>query len=85
MAYAEINFLHFAALLFLVCSVVLVGVSLLTRAPDAAKLDGLTFGTTPALEDAPPSRWRTQDRWASVLLVVLVALVWFYFSPWVHL
>lgn len=85
MAYAEINFLHFAALLFLVCSVVLVGVSLLTRAPDAAKLDGLTFGTTPASEDAPPSRWRTQDRWASVLLVVLVALVWFYFSPWVHL
>ena len=84
LAYAEINFLHFAALLFLVCSVVLVGVSLLTRAPDAAKLDGLTFATTPASEVTPPSRWRTQDRWASVLLVVLVALVWFYFSPWVH-
>jgi len=84
LAYAEINFLHFAALLFLVCSVVLVGVSLLTRAPDAGKLDGLTFATTAPSESAPPSRWRTQDRWASVLLVVLVGLVWFYFSPWVQ-
>ena len=52
-----------------------IGVSLLTRAPDAGKLDGLTFATTPSSEDAPPSRWRTQDRWASVLLVVLVVFV----------
>ncbi len=84
LAYAEMNFLHFAAALFAICSVVLVGVSLLTRAPDPAKLNGITFATTPASEYASPSRRRRQDRWASVLLVVLVGLVWLYFSPWLH-
>jgi SSS family solute:Na+ symporter len=84
LAYAEINFLHFAALLFVVCSAVLVGVSLLTRAPDADKLDGLTFTTTAPSEEGPPSRWRMQDRWASVLVLLLVGLVWLYFSPWVQ-
>ncbi|MEM7136019.1 MAG: sodium:solute symporter [Myxococcota bacterium] len=84
LAYAEINFLHFAALLFVVCSAVLVGVSLLTRAPTSQKLRDLTFATTRRSKDATPSRWRTRDRWASLLLVVVVVSVWLYFSPWIH-
>ena len=39
------NFLHYAIFMFVVCSIVLVGVSLMTPAPDRKKLAGLTFAT----------------------------------------
>ncbi|MDX1569220.1 MAG: sodium:solute symporter [Xanthomonadales bacterium] len=41
--YGDINFLHFAILLFVVCSGVLVVVSLLTPTPPDEKIDGLTL------------------------------------------
>jgi SSS family solute:Na+ symporter len=84
LAYAEVNFLHFAVLLCAVCSAVLVVVSLLTPAPDAKQLEGLTFATTPTTSGEGESRWRIRDRWASALLVALVGGVWLYFSPWVQ-
>ncbi|MEP7340479.1 MAG: sodium:solute symporter [Acidobacteriota bacterium] len=43
--YVRINFLHFAILMFAVCVVVLIAVSLLTPAPAASKVAGLTFQT----------------------------------------
>jgi SSS family solute:Na+ symporter len=84
LAFAEINFLHFAVLLFVLCTAVLIGVSLATPAPSAAQLEGLTFATTPAGSKSKSSRWRSHDRIASVVLVLLVFAVWLYFSPWVH-
>jgi SSS family solute:Na+ symporter len=42
--FADIMFLHVAALLFLVCAAVLVGVSLATAPPPAEKTRGLTYG-----------------------------------------
>ena len=41
----DMNFLHYAILMFVVCAGVLVVVSLLTPAPDRRKLAGLTFAT----------------------------------------
>jgi SSS family solute:Na+ symporter len=41
----DMNFLHYAIFMFLVCTAVLVLVSLLTPAPDRRKLAGLTFAT----------------------------------------
>lgn len=41
----DMNFLHYAIFMFVVCSVVLVGVSLMTPAPDRKRLAGLTFAT----------------------------------------
>ena len=43
--YADINFLHFAVLLFAVCSAVLIIVSLMTQEPSRTQLSGLTFST----------------------------------------
>src|SRR3989442_6832680 len=40
--FATINFLHFAALLFALCSGILIAVSLLTAPPRAARTGGLT-------------------------------------------
>lgn len=80
--YAEINFLHFAALLFVVCSAVLVAVSLATPPPPRAQIEGLTFGTTTpvpgeAREDAGAG---AGDVLLPVLLVLAVFAMWWYFS-----
>lgn len=41
----KMNFLHYAIFMFVICSLVLVGVSLVTPAPERKKLAGLTFAT----------------------------------------
>jgi SSS family solute:Na+ symporter len=41
----NMNFLHYAILMFVICSLVLIVVSLMTEAPDRQKLAGLTFAT----------------------------------------
>lgn len=43
--YVRMNFLHFAVFMFLICLAVLIIVSLLTPAPAASKVAGLTFQT----------------------------------------
>ena len=79
--YADVNFLHFAIFLFLVCSTVLVMVSLLTpQAPDE-QLAGLTFATArEASVSGSDVGWRRKDLWLSVFLVLCVGTVWLYFT-----
>ncbi|MGQ0815074.1 MAG: sodium:solute symporter [Gemmatimonadota bacterium] len=79
--YADINFLHFAAILFVVCSVVLILASLSAPAPDRAQIEGLTYGTTTAAGAAaePPAK-RRNELMLSGVLVVLVIVLWVYFS-----
>jgi SSS family solute:Na+ symporter len=79
--YADINFLHFAVILFMICTAVLVIVSLLTPPPPASKVAGLTFTTQdPAAALESDRRWRARDLLLSLGLVVCVGLVWIYFS-----
>ena len=82
---AEVNFLHMAILLFVLCTAVLVLVSLATEPPSDEQLAGLTFATptppTGAPQLAPSSpAWRRVDLWLSILLVACVAAVWLYFT-----
>ena len=79
LTFAEINFLRFAVLLFVVCSVTLVAVSLLTPPPPEGKTAGLTFGTLPR-EPGPRAGWRRSDVVASVVLALCVVGLWVYFS-----
>jgi hypothetical protein len=84
-AYADMNFLHFAALLFAICTVVLVVVSLLTPPQPDATLAGLTFATAgdPATGapwgPEPSARSRRMDFAFSILLVLAVGAVWLIF------
>jgi SSS family solute:Na+ symporter len=83
--YASINFLHFAILLFVACTVMLVVVSLATAAPSDAKLAGLTFATAgagraEAAAATSEAGWRRRDLWLSLALVLCVALVWLAFT-----
>jgi solute:Na+ symporter, SSS family len=80
-AYADINFLHFAVLLFVVCSVILVVVSLMTPPPAAEKVEGLTIAARKQVtEDEPSRRRRGRDTLLSLGLAALVVAIWIYFS-----
>ncbi len=79
--FATINFLHFAILLFVICSLLLVGVSLMTPPPSAAQVEGITFQTaTPAPEDAVARAQRGTDKLLTMLLIAAVGGLWFWFS-----
>ncbi len=83
-AYATINFLNFAAILFAICALVLVVVSLATPPPPAEKVRGLTLahaGADSRETASDPARLR-QDRLLSLVVTVLVVVVMVYFSGW---
>ncbi len=78
--YADINFLHFAFLLFLICTLVLIVVSYFTAQPPSQKVDGLTIHTTTKEVGGEGKDWRKRDFLLSVLLIICVGAVWIYFS-----
>jgi SSS family solute:Na+ symporter len=89
----DLNFLHYAIVMFVVCSLVLIVVSLLTPAPARRKLAGLTFATVgekmdliPVAPDAlhfkPAAETPLERKINIVLSIALVATViglWIYF------
>lgn len=76
--FAEINFLHFAAMLFFVCAVVLVVVSLFTPPPARERVEGLTLGGE-GLAREQVRGWRRTDTLLTVGLIVAVAAIWVVF------
>jgi SSS family solute:Na+ symporter len=87
----DMNFLHYAIFMFVVCSAVLVVVSLATPAPDRRKLAGLTFATvnekvettdvtlrTVALRRETPFEHKLNVAF-SLLLVATVLYLWIHF------
>lgn len=79
LSYATMNFLHFAIFLFVVCTVILVVVSLLTPPPTAAQVAGITFATREAVETRSDPVWRARDRMLSFGLVICVLGLWVWF------
>jgi SSS family solute:Na+ symporter len=93
--FVRMNFLHFAILIFVVCFALLVIVSLLTPAPEATKVAGLTFETiqekislaeveTESILAAPAevetaAQKRINLVFAGVLVATIISL-WIYFA-----
>jgi solute:Na+ symporter, SSS family len=85
----DMNFLHYAIFMFVVCTAVLVGVSLMYPAPDRKKLAGLTFATVDEKLDstdvsAPHLAKETRTEHAinvALTLALLAAVIslWVYF------
>jgi SSS family solute:Na+ symporter len=81
---AGINFLHFAALLFVLSTAILVGVSLATPAPSDEKVAGLTLQTTgpkagEAVETLEPVPAFGVNLGASVVLASVIGVLWIVF------
>jgi SSS family solute:Na+ symporter len=75
---ATVNFLHFAAFLFFVCSLVLIGVSLATPTPAREQLVNLTFSAVDGSHSFNTRRNRV-NAGASVVLVLLLLALWWIF------
>ena len=87
----DMNFLHYAIFMFVVCSLVLIVVSLMTPAPERRKLAGLTFATVdekidtvavPTLDVKPAKETaleHTINIFFTAALVATVVGLWIYF------
>src|SRR5882762_5872673 len=85
----DMNFLHYAILMFVVCTAVLIGVSMMYPAPERKKIAGLTFATvgdkldiadvnTPHLQRETPTERMLNLVFTGVLLATVIGL-WIYF------
>jgi len=85
----DMNFLHYAILMFVVCAAVLIGVSMMYPAPEREKIAGLTFATvseklattdvsTPHLQRETRTERSFNLAFTGVLIATVVGL-WIYF------
>lgn len=82
--FTALNFLHFAIVLFLICTILLVAVSLATAPPPADQIAGLTFATASdegdGVEPASVTSRRRIDLVLTGVLILSVLGVWLAFS-----
>lgn len=79
--FADINFMHFAILMFIACVVILVAVSLLTAEPAKEQLAGLTFSTiTPDQRAAEKNNYSPADVAVSAALIAVIIAILLYFT-----
>ena len=89
-AYAEGSFLwvinniffqYYSLLIFLVCILVMVGVSYITQPPVYKRISGLTFGTlTQEHRSTSRSSWNWKDVGSSILVVALIIAAYLFFT-----
>jgi len=72
---AEINFLHYSALLFLACSVIVIVMSLLTQAPRDDQLAGTTLGDTTSVDAEAAVRVNSSTSVQAINVLLSVGLV----------
>lgn len=73
---ANMNFLHFAVVLFVVCCIILILVSWLTPAPSLAKVESVTYNN---IDEIKAGSGLQQVAYSIVLLVV-IGFLWIIFS-----
>lgn len=81
--FVKMNFLHFAALMFVVCVAVLIVVSFLTPAPKTDKIAELTLKSATAQAgqvEAPTPAMRALPVVFALALIVTIISLWIYFA-----
>lgn len=72
---ATINFLHFALLMFVICTVILIAVSLFTEKPDEEQIKDVIYRKT--IDEAHVTK---RSIWWTLGLFGIIAFLWIYFS-----
>jgi solute:Na+ symporter, SSS family len=84
----DMNFLHYAVLMFVACTIVLVAVSMLYPAPERKKIAGLTFATVDEKLDSTPvesqQMQRETQREHIVNLAFTALLLFAVIGLWIH-
>ena len=76
----DINWLFFCGWMLLVCIVVIIVVSLFTKAPDAQHVNGLVFGTATAAQKAEErASWNKWDIIHTCIILGITAAFYYYF------
>ncbi|MFA6677233.1 MAG: sodium:solute symporter [Bacteroidales bacterium] len=76
----DVNWLFFCGWMFLFCIIVVVIVSLFTKAPSEEKIQGLVFGTsTPEQKLATRKSWNKWDVINSIIILGITAAFYWYF------
>ena len=77
----NIFFQYYSLIILVVCVLVMIVVSYMTRAPEYERISGLTFGTiTEEHRKESRASWTGGDVLASVLVLVLILLAYLYFT-----
>ena len=77
----NVYFQYYSLFIFLVCVATMIGVSLLTPAPDEQRISGLTYGTvTDDQRSLSRSSWDWRDVLSSVMVMVAILIAYIYFS-----
>ena len=73
-------FQYYSIVILVVCAIVMVAVSYLTKAPDAEQISGLTYGTiTQEQRRASRSSWGWRDIAASAAVILAILIAYLYF------
>ena len=76
----DTNWLFFCGWMLVFCLLVVIIVSLLTKAPDQEKIRGLVFGTsTPEQRAATRASWNHWDVIHTVIILGITAAFYYYF------
>ncbi len=77
----KMYFQYYSLLIFIICSIAMIVVSYMSKAPSEEQIQGLTFGTLSA-EDKEKTRnsWSAIDVIASVLVCVAILAAYLYFN-----
>ena len=76
----DMNWLFFCGWMFLFCIVVVIVVSLFTKAPETEKIQGLVFGTsTPEQKLATRASWSKWDIINTACILIITGLFYWYF------
>jgi hypothetical protein len=79
-SFTDMNWLHFEIILFAICMIAVIIISLMTTAPDYTKIKGLTFGSASkeqiAQVKASYSNW---DIIHSLIIIAVVLAFYAYF------
>ena len=76
----DFNWLFFCGVMLVVCCLVIIVVSLCTKAPDEQKIQGLVFGTsTPEQRAATRASWNTWDVIHTIIILGFTVAFYIYF------
>ncbi len=82
---ADFNFLYATGILFAICAMLVVAVSLATKPPAPEKVDGLTYGSMRAkAREELDASWDTGNKILTGVVLSLVLGVYLYFSFWLN-
>jgi SSS family solute:Na+ symporter len=76
----DLNWLFFCGWMFLFCVIVIIAVSLFTKAPSAEKIQGLVFGTaTPEQRATTRASWNKWDIIHTCIIMIITVAFYIYF------